>query len=169
MWRQKITGSLSKSLWPSYTAVTATASFASTSPCFLRMMCSRIHILNRGSYISELLGQMLDKVEICLGLYFFGFINETRSLTPASVQEETLMFSSLNVLDEAEYTFYTVFQDRQYKVTNLRAVFIHGCCFRCWTTRSKCLQTVSRVKIWCQNHLSVFVLFSKRRSRSEDI
>lgn len=26
------------------------------------------------------------------------------------------MFSSLNVIDEAEYTFYTTFQDHQYKV-----------------------------------------------------
>ncbi|XP_072245355.1 CTD small phosphatase-like protein 3 isoform X2 [Leuresthes tenuis] len=30
--------------------------------------------------------------------------------------EETLMFSSLNVIEEAEYTFYTSFQDHQYKV-----------------------------------------------------
>lgn len=34
-----------------------------------------------------------------------------------SFQEETLMFSSLNVISEAEYTFYTAFQDHQYKVT----------------------------------------------------
>lgn len=27
------------------------------------------------------------------------------------------MFSSLSVIDEAEYTFYTAFQDSQYKVT----------------------------------------------------
>lgn len=27
------------------------------------------------------------------------------------------MFSSLNVIDEAEYSFYTTFQDHQYKVT----------------------------------------------------
>lgn len=33
-----------------------------------------------------------------------------------SYQEETLMFSSLNVLDQVEYTFYTTFQDHQYKV-----------------------------------------------------
>ncbi|CAG5863981.1 unnamed protein product [Menidia menidia] len=30
--------------------------------------------------------------------------------------EETLMFSSLTVIDEADYTFYTPFQDHQYKV-----------------------------------------------------
>ncbi|XP_075341763.1 CTD small phosphatase-like protein 2-A isoform X2 [Odontesthes bonariensis] len=30
--------------------------------------------------------------------------------------EETLMFSSLNVIEEADYTFYTSFQDHQYKV-----------------------------------------------------
>lgn len=28
------------------------------------------------------------------------------------------MFSSLSVISEAEYTFYTAFQDHQYKVTN---------------------------------------------------
>lgn len=33
-------------------------------------------------------------------------------------QEETLMFSSLNVIEEAEYTFYTAFQDHRYKVTS---------------------------------------------------
>lgn len=34
-----------------------------------------------------------------------------------SFQEETLMFSSLNVIEDAEYTFHTTFQDHQYKVT----------------------------------------------------
>ena len=34
-----------------------------------------------------------------------------------SLQEETLMFSSLNVIEEADYTFYAAFQDHQYKVT----------------------------------------------------
>lgn len=33
-----------------------------------------------------------------------------------SFQEETLMFSSLNVIEDAEYTFHTTFQDHQYKV-----------------------------------------------------
>lgn len=37
-------------------------------------------------------------------------------------QEETLMFSSLSVISEAEYTFYTAFQDHQYKVTNSACV-----------------------------------------------
>lgn len=30
-------------------------------------------------------------------------------------QEETLMFSSLNAMENAEYTFHTAFQDHQYK------------------------------------------------------
>lgn len=34
-------------------------------------------------------------------------------------QEETLMFSSLNVIKDADYTFYTTFQDHQYKVCEL--------------------------------------------------
>ncbi|XP_035508621.1 CTD small phosphatase-like protein 2-A [Morone saxatilis] len=44
---------------------------------------------------------------------------KTRSTPEATLVvdlEETLMFSSLNVIDEAEYTFYTAFQDNQYKV-----------------------------------------------------
>ncbi|KAE8294033.1 CTD small phosphatase-like protein 2 [Larimichthys crocea] len=44
---------------------------------------------------------------------------KTRSTPEATLVvdlEETLMFSSLNVIDEAEYTFYTSFQDHQYKV-----------------------------------------------------
>ncbi|KAM9357781.1 CTD small phosphatase-like protein 2-B [Symphorus nematophorus] len=44
---------------------------------------------------------------------------KTRSTPEATLVvdlEETLMFSSLNVIDEAEYTFYTAFQDHQYKV-----------------------------------------------------
>lgn len=32
-------------------------------------------------------------------------------------QEETLMFSSLTAMEQAEYTFHTTFQDHQYKVT----------------------------------------------------
>lgn len=31
------------------------------------------------------------------------------------------MFSSLNVIAEADYTFYTAFQDHQYKVTTHHA------------------------------------------------
>lgn len=34
------------------------------------------------------------------------------------------MISSLNVIDEAEYTFYTGFQDHQYKVTNSPCVVV---------------------------------------------
>uniref|UniRef100_UPI0037E9078A CTD small phosphatase-like protein 3 n=1 Tax=Semicossyphus pulcher TaxID=241346 RepID=UPI0037E9078A len=44
---------------------------------------------------------------------------KTRSTPEATLVvdlEETLMFSSLNVIEEAEYTFYTAFQDHQYKV-----------------------------------------------------
>ncbi|KAM8874545.1 CTD small phosphatase-like protein 3 [Spinachia spinachia] len=44
---------------------------------------------------------------------------KTRSTPDATLVidlEETLMFSSLNVIEEAEYTFHTVFQDHQYKV-----------------------------------------------------
>ncbi|XP_068175664.1 CTD small phosphatase-like protein 3 [Antennarius striatus] len=44
---------------------------------------------------------------------------KTRSTPEATLVvdlEETLMFSSLTVIDEAEYTFYTTFQDNQYKV-----------------------------------------------------
>ncbi|XP_068599585.1 CTD small phosphatase-like protein 3 [Brachionichthys hirsutus] len=44
---------------------------------------------------------------------------KTRSTPEATLVvdlDETLMFSSLTVIDEAEYTFYTSFQDRQYKV-----------------------------------------------------
>ncbi|TNM87794.1 CTD small phosphatase-like protein 2-B isoform X1 [Takifugu flavidus] len=44
---------------------------------------------------------------------------KTRSTPEATLVvdlEETLMFSSLNVIDEAEYTFDTTFQDHQYKV-----------------------------------------------------
>ncbi|KAM8745719.1 CTD small phosphatase-like protein 3 [Acanthopagrus schlegelii] len=43
---------------------------------------------------------------------------KTRSTPEATLVvdlEETLMFSSLSVIDEAEYTFYTAFQDSQYK------------------------------------------------------
>lgn len=58
-----------------------------------------------------------------------------------SFQEETLMFSSLNVIDEAEYTFYTAFQDHQYKVT------------------AHCMW-LFRVKGRWKNHLSVAALFS---------
>lgn len=36
------------------------------------------------------------------------------------------MFSSLNVMDDAEYTFYTTFQDHQYKVIGSPAAV-----FRC--------------------------------------
>ncbi|XP_034386967.1 CTD small phosphatase-like protein 3 [Cyclopterus lumpus] len=44
---------------------------------------------------------------------------KTRSTPEATLVvdlEETLMFSSLNVIEEAEYTFHTTFQDHQYKV-----------------------------------------------------
>ncbi|XP_054913256.1 CTD small phosphatase-like protein 3 isoform X1 [Poeciliopsis prolifica] len=44
---------------------------------------------------------------------------KTRSTPEATLVvdlEETLMFSSLNVIEEADYTFYTTFQDHQYKV-----------------------------------------------------
>ncbi|XP_076577607.1 CTD small phosphatase-like protein 3 [Chaetodon auriga] len=44
---------------------------------------------------------------------------KTRSTPEATLVvdlEETLMFSSLNVIDEPEYTFYAAFQDHQYKV-----------------------------------------------------
>lgn len=44
---------------------------------------------------------------------------KTRSTPEATLVvdlEETLMFSSLNVIEEAEYTFNTTFQDHQYKV-----------------------------------------------------
>lgn len=44
---------------------------------------------------------------------------KTRSTPEATLVidlEETLMFSSLNVIEDAEYTFYTTFQDQQYKV-----------------------------------------------------
>ncbi|CAJ1060858.1 CTD small phosphatase-like protein 2 [Xyrichtys novacula] len=44
---------------------------------------------------------------------------KTRSTPEATLVvdlEETLMFSSLSVIEEAEYTFYTSFQDHQYKV-----------------------------------------------------
>ncbi|XP_074523579.1 CTD small phosphatase-like protein 3 [Halichoeres trimaculatus] len=44
---------------------------------------------------------------------------KTRSTPEATLVvdlEETLMFSSLSVIEEAEYTFYTGFQDHQYKV-----------------------------------------------------
>lgn len=52
---------------------------------------------------------------------------KTRSTPEATLVvdlEETLMFSSLNVIDEAEYTFHTAFQDHQYKVsTRHRSAF----------------------------------------------
>ncbi|XP_078114833.1 CTD small phosphatase-like protein 3 [Sander vitreus] len=44
---------------------------------------------------------------------------KTRSTPEATLVvdlEETLMFSSLNVIEEAEHTFHTAFQDHQYKV-----------------------------------------------------
>ncbi|XP_026178740.1 CTD small phosphatase-like protein 3 isoform X1 [Mastacembelus armatus] len=44
---------------------------------------------------------------------------KTRSTPEATLVvdlEETLMFSSLNVIDDAEYTFHAAFQDHQYKV-----------------------------------------------------
>ncbi|XP_075944309.1 CTD small phosphatase-like protein 3 [Anarhichas minor] len=44
---------------------------------------------------------------------------KTRSTPEATLVvdlEETLMFGSLNVIEEAEYTFHTAFQDHQYKV-----------------------------------------------------
>ncbi|XP_041646631.1 CTD small phosphatase-like protein 2 [Cheilinus undulatus] len=44
---------------------------------------------------------------------------KTRSTPEATLVvdlEETLMFSSLNVIEDAEYTFNTAFQDHQYKV-----------------------------------------------------
>uniref|UniRef100_A0A3B5LFM8 CTD (carboxy-terminal domain, RNA polymerase II, polypeptide A) small phosphatase like 3 n=1 Tax=Xiphophorus couchianus TaxID=32473 RepID=A0A3B5LFM8_9TELE len=44
---------------------------------------------------------------------------KTRSTPEATLVvdlEETLMFSSLNVIEEADYTFYTTFQDHQYQV-----------------------------------------------------
>ncbi|XP_037530430.1 CTD small phosphatase-like protein 3 [Nematolebias whitei] len=44
---------------------------------------------------------------------------KTRSTPEATLVvdlEETLMFSSLNVINDADYTFYTAFQDHQYKV-----------------------------------------------------
>lgn len=44
---------------------------------------------------------------------------KTRSTPEATLVvdlEETLMFSSLNVIEDAEYTFHTAFQDHQYKV-----------------------------------------------------
>ncbi|KAF3690754.1 CTD small phosphatase-like protein 2 [Channa argus] len=43
---------------------------------------------------------------------------KTRSTPEATLVidlEETLVFSSLNVIEDAEYTFYTTFQDHQYK------------------------------------------------------
>lgn len=53
-------------------------------------------------------------------------VNLAPHTAPVSFQEETLMFSSLNVIDEAEYTFYTTFQDHQYKVISSPAAV-----FRC--------------------------------------
>lgn len=53
-------------------------------------------------------------------------VNLPPHTAPVSFQEETLMFSSLNVIDEAEYTFYTTFQDHQYKVISSPAAV-----FRC--------------------------------------
>ncbi|XP_019954153.1 CTD small phosphatase-like protein 3 [Paralichthys olivaceus] len=44
---------------------------------------------------------------------------KTRSTPEATLVldlEETLMFSSLNVIEDAEFTFHTAFQDNQYKV-----------------------------------------------------
>ncbi|XP_059197482.1 CTD small phosphatase-like protein 2-A [Centropristis striata] len=44
---------------------------------------------------------------------------KTRSTPEATLVvdlEETLMFSSLNVIEDAEFTFHTAFQDHQYKV-----------------------------------------------------
>ncbi|KAM9384077.1 CTD small phosphatase-like protein 3 [Pholidichthys leucotaenia] len=44
---------------------------------------------------------------------------KTRSTPEATLVvdlEETLMFSSLSIIEEAEYTFHTAFQDHQYKV-----------------------------------------------------
>ncbi|KAM4574462.1 CTD small phosphatase-like protein 3 [Fundulus diaphanus] len=44
---------------------------------------------------------------------------KTRSTPEATLVvdlEETLMFSSLNVIEEADYSFYATFQDHQYKV-----------------------------------------------------
>uniref|UniRef100_G3P0D9 CTD (carboxy-terminal domain, RNA polymerase II, polypeptide A) small phosphatase like 3 n=1 Tax=Gasterosteus aculeatus aculeatus TaxID=481459 RepID=G3P0D9_GASAC len=43
---------------------------------------------------------------------------KTRSTPEATlvIDLETLMFSSLNVIEEAEYTFHTAFQDHEYKV-----------------------------------------------------
>ena len=35
------------------------------------------------------------------------------------------MFSSLNVIEEAEYTFYTAFQDHQYKVNTRCVLFVN--------------------------------------------
>ncbi|KAF6734332.1 CTD small phosphatase-like protein 2 [Oryzias melastigma] len=49
---------------------------------------------------------------------------KTRSTPEATLVvdlEETLMFSSLNVIEEADYTFYTSFQDHQYKL------FVYTC------------------------------------------
>lgn len=61
---------------------------------------------------------VVDLVSFTLRLVFTSF------LTPASFQEETLMFSSLSVMDQAEHTFYTTFQDHQYKVFRR---YVHEC------------------------------------------
>lgn len=52
------------------------------------------------------------------------------------------MFSSLNVIDEAEYTFDTTFQDHQYKVIHSPAVIFCMSCFGNWSEHKL------RVRLW---------------------
>lgn len=59
------------------------------------------------------------------GLYS-AWVNIPPHTAPVSFQEETLMFSSLNVIEEAEYTYYTTFQDNQYKVISSPAAIFRS-------------------------------------------
>lgn len=68
---------------------------------------------------------VVDLVSSTLWAALLG-VNTPPHTTPVSLQEETLMFSSLNVIDEAEYTFYTTFQDHQYKVTSSPAALFRS-------------------------------------------
>ncbi|TMS20550.1 CTD small phosphatase-like protein 2 [Larimichthys crocea] len=55
---------------------------------------------------------------------------KTRSTPEATLVvdlEETLMFSSLNVIDEAEYTFYTSFQDHPVQGKHTLQLFVYTC------------------------------------------
>ncbi|KAJ7993340.1 hypothetical protein DPEC_G00271410 [Dallia pectoralis] len=52
---------------------------------------------------------------------------KTRSTPPSTLVldlDETLMYSSLNVIEDAEYTFRTCFQDHQYKVYMILRPFV---------------------------------------------